>query len=343
MHYQAGSPVLFADMAKENRSAHLGHGLAEYKKDHLIAFYSNCSGTRNLRHPGHNGFGWVEYKRSADGGKSWSDPAVLSCTWEAFLNEPYTMGCEKAVSPAADIIVAFLLRTANPEGWEPYLQPAFVRSEDGGKSWSSPQDLCSTHGRIYDAMVHEGVIYVLFHACADWLSTTEEHQYRIYKSTDQGKSFRLHSTLPDDPRNHAYGSMVIREDGALLCYEYDKGDEYSLLYHLSRDMGKSWQESGRCLCAKRIRNPQVVRVKGGYLLHGRSGCESDELPFYLVIYSSPDGIHWDEGQYLSTLDGKWAYYSNSIALQEGERLLLQSSVPYDAARVNVCHWWLEIS
>lgn len=342
MHYQASSPILFADMEKETRSAHLGHGLAEYKKDHLIAFYSNCSGTRNLRHPGHNGFGWVEYKRSADGGKSWSEPTVLPCAWDALLNEPYTYICEKAVSPAENVIIAFLLRVGGTEVCEPYLSPAFIRSEDGGESWSAPQDLCEHCGRIYDALVHEGVIYVLFHACADWLSTTEEHQYYLYKSTDQGKSFTLQGTLPGDHTNHAYGNMVLREDGALLCYEYDKGDEYHLVCHISRDFGKTWEQTLKSPCAKRIRNPQVTRVKGGYLLHGRSGCESDELPFYLVVYTSTDGINWDEGQYLCTIDGKWAYYSNSIALQEGERLLLQSSVSYDAARVNVCHWWLEI-
>lgn len=63
---------MFVNHQKNHRSGHLSHALVEYKKGHIIAFYSNCSGMRNRWSPGHNGFGWLEYKTSADGGETWS-------------------------------------------------------------------------------------------------------------------------------------------------------------------------------------------------------------------------------------------------------------------------------
>lgn len=106
-----------------------------------------------------------------------------------------------------------------------------------------------------------------------------------------------------------------------------------------------WNETGKSFCQKRIRNPQVVKVKGGYLLHGRSGCETEELPFYFVLYTSPDGIHWDEGKYLCETEGRSAYYSNNIVLDTedgGQRVLIQSSIAYDNAKVNIAHWIIDI-
>ena len=53
--------LMFADLVAKGRSGHLGHALVEYAPGCVLAFYSNCSGVRN---DGHNGFGWMEYRRS---------------------------------------------------------------------------------------------------------------------------------------------------------------------------------------------------------------------------------------------------------------------------------------
>ena len=337
--------ILYVDHQKNQRSGHLGHALAEYQKGCLISFYSNCSGNRNPSFPGHNSFGWVEYKRSTDAGQTWSEAKVLPYSWDSFLNERFTVACEKAVSPKENAIVVFCMRNFNPNGWEPLLEPTVIRSEDGGDTWSNAVNLCDKYGRVYDALMHDGVLYVLMHACADWLATTSEHKYYIYQSEDCGRSFTLRGELPGDTQNHAYGNMTLRDDGALICYEYDKMDEYHLVYHISYDMGLTWAESGKSYCAKRIRNPQVAKVNNGFLLHGRSGCETPEIPSYLVLYTSTDGIAWDEGLYLCTVDGEQAYYSNNLVIERddgSQRVLIQSSVPYDGPRVNVCHWFLDI-
>ena len=123
--------ILYVDHQKNLRSGHLGHALAEYRKNCVISFYSNCSGTRNDAVPGHNGFGWVEYRRSADGGVTWDEAKVLPYSQDAFINEPFTVSCEKAVSTQDNEIVVFCLRNLNPNGWEPHLEPVVLRSEDG--------------------------------------------------------------------------------------------------------------------------------------------------------------------------------------------------------------------
>ena len=180
---------IFVDHEKNGRSGHLSHALVEYKKGHVMAFYSNCSGTRNKWSPGHNGFGWLEYRRSADGGMTWDEAKVLPYSWHALLNEVFTVSCEKAVSTKENEIVALCIRNLNPNGWEPYMEPVALRSEDGGETWSEPIMISDKRGRIYDAMVVDGVIYLLMLANDDFEAKLPEHRYYIYESRDGGRSF----------------------------------------------------------------------------------------------------------------------------------------------------------
>lgn len=337
---------MYINHQQNGRSGHLSHALVEYKKGHIMSFYSNCSGTRNKWFPGHNGFGWLEYRTSDDSGESWSEARVLPYSWDALLNERYTVGCEKAVSTAENEIVALCVRNLNPDGWEPYLEPTVIRSEDGGETWSEPALLCDKRGRVYDAMVRDGVIYVLMLANDDFLASKPEHRYYIYESSDHGRSFTLRGELPGDSYHRAYGSMTLRDDGALICYTYNEQDEFHMDYHISPDMGRTWIESGVSFCPKRIRNPQVAKVKGGYLLHGRSGCVGKELPMHFVLYTSHDGIHWDEGVFLYADPGSTAYYSNNLVLNRADgsqRVLIQSSIPYSKGGVNIAHWLLDMN
>lgn len=344
--------TMFVNHQAMGRSGHLSHALVEYKKGHVLAFYSNCSRNRNT---GHSGFGWIEYKRSVDGAVTWDEGRKLEYTWDAFLNEPFTVGCEKAVSPAENEIVVFCTRNLNPNGWEPYMSPVALKSTDGGETWTEPIHITDEEGRIYDAIYKNGIIYVLMLHNPGFEVTQPNQRYCIYESCDGGASFHAKSLLPGDNMGHGYGSMEMTEDGKLMVWTYSRGDEYHLDYFISDDLGATWYEHGKSFCPKRIRNPQVARVKGGYILHGRSGCESRELPINFVLYTSEDGIHWDEGVYLCDgLPRAGAFYSNNLVLDDEDgkqRVLIQSSVPWHDwlgesgegdGRVNICHWMLEI-
>lgn len=81
-----GSGELFVDHSQNHRTGHLGHALVNCSGE-IMAFYTNCSG---LRDEGHNGFGWVEYKRSVDGGKTWGPPIIMEHTYKTLLDGLYT-------------------------------------------------------------------------------------------------------------------------------------------------------------------------------------------------------------------------------------------------------------
>ena len=228
--------ILFVDHQAKGRSGHLSHALVEYKKGCVLAFYSNCSGKRNK---GHNGFGWLEYRRSTDYGSTWDGGTVLPYSMDCLLNEPYTVSCEKAVSPAENVVVALCIRNEDPNGWEPYLEPVTLRSEDGGITWSDAMPFCPRRGRIYDAVVADGVIYALMLAIIDFLTSAPDQRYQLYVSEDQGRSFELRSELPGEYLSHAYGSLAFRDDGSLVAYTYDHEDEYNLDCFISRDQGRT--------------------------------------------------------------------------------------------------------
>ena len=89
--------ILFVDHSPTDRSGHLGHALVEYADGKILAFYPNCSNDNK----GHSAVGWMEYKRSEDGGKTWSDPEVL-CLFERTLRRR-----DKTVDPKAKKFSAF--------------------------------------------------------------------------------------------------------------------------------------------------------------------------------------------------------------------------------------------
>jgi hypothetical protein len=74
--------ILFVDHSPAERGGHLGHALVEYADGKILAFYPNCSaGSHNPeafpmagKGRGHSARGWMEFKRSLDGGETWSDP-----------------------------------------------------------------------------------------------------------------------------------------------------------------------------------------------------------------------------------------------------------------------------
>ena len=74
----------------------------------------------------------------------------------------------------------------------------------------------------------------------------------------------------------------------------------------------------------------------------------ETLPSCLVLYTSEDGITWDEGIYIGAPTyenaiGSMAYYSNNLLVHcpDGRvKILIQASDPYYQARTNVRHWWI---
>ena len=344
--------ILFADHRAENRSGHLGHALIEYAPGEILAFYPNCS-AEDTRLKGHSGHGWMEFKRSPDGGLTWSAPFIDPNSKALYdRNVGRTFMCEKAVKTDSGRIILFYLNcdiATNGHIWEPYFEPHYAFSYDNCRTFTEAKQLFDLRGRIYDAAYREGTVYVLFHS--DPELPGEAHngnaRYLLYTSSDDGETFSLRAELPfQSTKNCFYGTMCFTPDGDLLSYVYDECDEFNLKYTVSHDHGFTWETPRRAFFPNKLRNPQLIYYKGRYFMHGRGGHPQENYGG-LMLYSSPDGIHWDDGIYLYCHEeGKgFGAYSNNLIVhtKDGrERLMIHSSHAYEDNKTNIIMYFVDI-
>ena len=336
--------ILFVDHSDNNRSGHLGHALVEYEDGKILAFYPNCSDDKR----GHSAVGWMEFKRSVNGGKTWGSPRVLPFSKKIFdKGEGRTVMAEKAVvTDQGEIVLFYLICDISKTAlWQPYWIPLYSKSTDEGRTWSDPKPVCSTRGRIYDAVYRDGEIRVLHFAndaTKSWTGTTEDHIYEFYVSNDGGDTFYRRSVLPLNTENRGYGSLGFLEGDKMIAYVYNRTDEYNLDYITSTDGGRTWSEANTAYFSRKIRNPQFIAFDGKYYMHGRSGAYG-EGKGHMILYMSEDGMNWDDGVYLRMRDYGAGAYSNSIIIHDKtkNRILIQASHAYKDNLTNVLHWWME--
>ncbi len=337
MGYRYTQPQVFVDHQAQKRSGHMGHAFARTKDGKILSFYSNCDYDRVH---GHSGYGWMEYKVSADFGLSWGEKRILPYSMEVFKQGEHTALCEKALSTQdGDIICLFQITDASkPISCLPFGKPTFIVSSDGGESWSQAGIACEREGRIYDAKTYEAHSQFLIHRNDDFIGSKPEHDFTLYEWSAPDKAFYLKSTLPGNSIGKGYCCMEYDAEGTLYAYTYDSLDEFRMQRFVSVDFGKSWEDGGIGYFDKKIRNPQLVCTSEGWFLHGRNGDKGDGL----VIYHSDDGINWDKGEMVITRPGPGVgYYSNNIYIPEANRVLIQFSHVYDLNRVNIMHMTIE--
>ena len=338
---------IFADHEKNNRSGHLGHAMVECKDGSILAFYPNCSALFPETFPGHNMYGWVEYRRSKDRGLTWDEPKVLQYSYDTFIGGVNKVGCEKAVVCDDGTIVLFCHRSIG-QYFEPYDVPVCLLSYDNGETWSDPVLMGSERGRIYDTLYNDRKIYVL-ELCnpaeKNFEVRDEGIYYKLFISEDNGKTYSHLSTPEFNDIGHTYGKLLLREDNSLIFYSYNEDDKYNLTALISYDMGKTWGKDFKVPVKKICRNPQINLLNGYYIMHGRSENMSD-----FVFYYSKDGIHWDDGTIVNDmLDGKprkGCYYSNNIIIKGDDgisRMLVQYSETYlnGTGKFTIMHAWVE--
>ncbi|MCQ2770712.1 MAG: glycoside hydrolase [Clostridia bacterium] len=338
---------LFFDHSINQRSGHLGHAMVEYKPGKILDFFPNCSGQG---WNGHNGNGWMEFRRSEDAGKTWSEPEPFPYSKTLYdLNLGITSMCEKTVITNSGKVIIFNvicdLIDNNGCGWEPFGIPTYVSTLDGGKSWSSAKRVGTRRGRIYDACYKDGTIYVLMVQGAS-ANKGFHCEYHLFCSVDDGETFEERSALPfisHFDANCFYGALVWLKDGRLAAYAYyDQDDEFNIPYTISCDNGKTWEMPKKTYFAKRIRNMQIASLNGTYFCAGRSGSHgTKEEQQHNIVYCSKDGINWDEGYYLKMSSGGVGAYSNFLLVKGAEKpyLLYQASWAYEGSKTNIYHWY----
>ena len=334
-------PELFIDNRARGRSGHMTHAMVEVAPGRVLAFNSNCSGVRCC---GHSAFGWVEYHYSDDYGATWGETFDLPYSRQALRDGVYSISIEKAVC-CNGVITLFALRNSqsSPLCCTPWATVMTLQSFDQGKTWTEPVEMAPYAGRLYAAVVHDGVIYALLFCNEEHVGVKPEHLYRLYRSHDNGKSFHLASVVDIDNLGHAYGALQFRADGTLVAYANNIWNGYLLAESVSRDGGLTWERQPECRLSLGIRNIQISRLGGGYVMHGRAYQDATWGKGF-IVYTSRDGLHWDDG-FLMEPEKSSCYYSNNLLLKKPdgtETLLVQYSdrygdTPANATCVNVMH------
>ncbi|MBQ9735844.1 MAG: exo-alpha-sialidase [Clostridia bacterium] len=335
VHFE--EPTRYVDNQSRGRSGHMSHALARFSPTSFIDFNSNCSAKR---WEGHSPYGWIEYRTSGDAGKTYSPVKKLPYSVESFEDGIYMISVEKAVVCDDGTLVAFCLRNegTNLGCCTPWHTPTVIRSTDGGETWSEPVEYSPLAGRTYDARIYRGDIYVMHHPYPEFLGTAPEHSYRLYKSTDNGKSFKEVSVIGLPYERRGYGAIIFDADGKLHAYAYNEQAETEMDHAVSEDLGETWTLFPPCHLNEGIRNPQIGYLDGVYILHGRAAQEKG-----FVFYTSTDATSWDAGTFLHDTKGL-CFYSNNLNLtdEQGDFLLVQYSISYDGPRVNVNHVVLRV-
>lgn len=355
---------LFVDREKKNHSGHGNNSLAECRNGDVVAFYS-VTGTGADNWNGHGVAGWSEYRRSSDGGVTWSDPVVFDYSkrmWEG--GDVCSALVYSVITSPNGTLIATVIRYAN-EKWEKQRPPVYFLSHDHGKTWNGPLEFDES-AKVDDiaytmdtSFVKDGEIFIVFRGGTSNMSPGGPHT--LWVSDDDGESFSQRSVLPFDDANYYWAAAPL-DKGEIIVYSYnahhkreDRTAEQNLPYVVSGDGGRTWSDVRTTHFAKGIRNMQLSGKLGDlYFMHGRSGsyprdpASDDPGPGNFVLYSSPDGIHWDEGvmlmSRLQTPGGGDCYSANAIIgkydSEISERLLIHSDISYSGARTNMHQWWV---
>ena len=125
--------MLFVDRQKESHSGHGNNSITECRNGDIVAFYS-VTGIGPEDWHGHGAAGWSEYRRSTDGGLTWSEPVVFD--YSKRMHEGSEVGSAlvySLITAPNGTLVATVIRYAN-EKWEKKLPPVYFLSDDNGQN-----------------------------------------------------------------------------------------------------------------------------------------------------------------------------------------------------------------
>lgn len=352
---------LFVDHESTGRSGHVGNAIVECNNGDILAFYMNSSG---ILWGGHGAAGWTEYKRSTDGGKTWSDPVVFEYSkkvWDeneniiedCSFNSYYTAYVTSVVTAPNGSLIAFVSRRLPILPEEKQRKPVYLISYDHGQTWGEPRlidekasfeevTLLHSDGA---AFVYDGHVYAVF--IGGGSHDYDEGHYSFYVSEDDGESFkRISDDMFAGTSSGKHMCANVLDDGSFIIYSFNPNDEHRLPYVISTDKGYTWSKVKYAYMEKRMRNAQVSdKIGDYYFMTGRSGNSGDD-PSCLVLYTSKNGIHWDRGIFLNKVQiGLDSYTATEVIGKYNpdtpKRLLIQSSIGYKGLSTNVVHWWIE--
>ncbi len=228
-----------------------------------VAYYGSLAGVRGVV----TNSELLTVSRSADGGKTWSDPVLATDrTNPVDFNDKINLWVDAgANSPfAGNVYVSWTLFQGPPGRAEPIM---LSRSTDGGKTFSPAQKLTPAHnnnsigGRQGSAIRTgpDGTVYVFFESGTE-INGAKTNAQMFVKSTDGGQSFTnqdVASTVVDIPsplpgssfRNDSFPSVdVDQTNGKVYVAWADfRSGRGQVMLTSSSDGGDNWTQAATVL------------------------------------------------------------------------------------------------
>jgi len=266
----------------------------------------------------------VLVSRSADGGRTWSDPATLILDGEAFFNDKESVTADPA---DARFVYAAWDRLAPDGSGASY----FARSTDGGATWETPRVIddpgagAQTIANLVRVLPDGTLVCMLARLVGDEDRVTDA-AIEVVRSRDRGATWSapirvaaMQALGARDPvTGHAIrdgsilAQMAVAPDGSLAIAWQDgrfTGARDAIALARSTDGGLTWSAPVRVNpdASTTAFTPQVhVRSDGtigvGYYVLRADRPEGLAIPADFRLAQSIDGTHWTESTVSAAFD-----------------------------------------
>lgn len=249
----------------------------------------------------------VNYRRSDDGGKTWTAPVRVDGGRPAYH---FSAGDARVIAEGDAVYAIWARPGKGPHGSGPL---AAARSTDGGKTWAaagSPSE-GSPFGRRFPALaISKGVVHAV------WLDRENKSKVLASFSADGARTWSKPATLDPDACECCWNAALAGADGAVYAL-YRGRNPRDMDAVVSRDGGKTWSKPAAAGPFGWGFNgcPHV----GGALASTGAGVSAlvwtgkdDKAGLY--AFPSPDGKTWDRSVKLGGAGAKHADLTASGSL-----------------------------
>lgn len=246
----------------------------------------------------------LRYRRSDDGGKTWSKPVRVDGGRPAYH---FAAGDARVAAEGNSVFALWSRPGKGPHGAGPL---AMARSTDGGKTWTAAAGPSAdgTFGRRFPALsISSGALNAI------WLDRESNAKLFTSRSTDGAKTWSKPAVLDDDACECCWNAALASADGTVYALYRDK-DPRDMKVAVSRDGGKTWGKPAAAGPFGWDFNgcPHV----GGALAATKTGVAAlvwtgKDADMGLYVFASSDGKSWTEAVKLGGPAAKHADLASS--------------------------------